>query len=491
MREVDLDPFEHRTISHVLRDQAAHIGDDVWMMFGTEHRTYADVNALVNRYAHGFARDGVGAGDLVAIVMDDCEEYVYVCLALAKLGAIHLTVNTAYKGPYLEHVLGHSEATRVVVDPGYVDRLAAVLPSLPHLRQVLVRGQADLTMPKAQVVPLAMMLSDNIGEPVSPAEPGTVMSVLYTSGTTGRSKGAMMSHSYWCYASRAIYKARDVRPGDVFFCPTPMFHAGVWLYNIYSALLSGLRVGIDDHFSVSNFWERVRLYGATQVQTIGAMHMFIWAQPERADDADNPVRVWVPVPLPIELWEPFKERFGVEHLVFQYGQTEVVPVTIGAVGTTTKPGSCGTALPHLEMKILDEWRSRRDLCPASGPSHDVRGLLQERRGDDGGVAKPLAPHGRLGAGRRGWRALLHRPGAGLPSAPGREHLLVRSRIRSRPTSCDRGCRSACGSIGAHRRRAQGVCDPQERRDHDAQRTLRALHRGTAVLRGPSLPGVPG
>jgi crotonobetaine/carnitine-CoA ligase len=134
-----------------------------------------------------------------------------------------------------------------------------------------------------------------------------------------------------------------------------MFHAGVWLYNIYSALLSGLRVGIDDHFSVSTFWDRVRLYGATQVQTIGAMHMFIWAQPERPDDADNPIRVWVPVPLPIELWEPFKERFGVEHLVFQYGQTEVVPVTVGAVGTTTKPGSCGTALPHLEMKILDEW----------------------------------------------------------------------------------------------------------------------------------------
>jgi crotonobetaine/carnitine-CoA ligase len=367
MREIDLLPSENRTMSHVLRDQAAHIGDDVWMMFGTEHRTFGEVNASVNRYAHGFARDGVGAGDLVAIIMDDCEEYVYVCLALAKLGAMHLTVNTAYKGPYLEHVLGHSGAPRLVVDPSYVERLAAVLPSLPHLRQVLMRGQTEVSLPRVQVAPLAIMLSDDVAEPDSPAEPGTVMSVLYTSGTTGPSKGAMMSHSYWCYASQAIYKARDVRPGDVFFCPTPMFHAGVWLYNIYSALLSGLGVGIDDHFSVSTFWDRVRLYGATQVQTIGAMHMFIWAQPERPDDADNPVRVWVPVPLPTELWEPFKKRFGVDHLVFQYGQTEVVPVTVGAVGTTTKPGSCGTALPHLQMKILDE----RDREQAPGVPGEI------------------------------------------------------------------------------------------------------------------------
>jgi crotonobetaine/carnitine-CoA ligase len=84
------------------------------------------------------------------------------------------------------------------------------------------------------------------------------------------------------------------------------------------------------------------------------MHMFLWAQPERSDDADNTARVWVPVPLPPELWEPFKKRFGIEHLVFNYGQTEVVPVTAGAVGSITRPGSAGTAMPHLDVKILDE-----------------------------------------------------------------------------------------------------------------------------------------
>jgi crotonobetaine/carnitine-CoA ligase len=355
VREIDLREFENRTMPNVLRDQAEHIGDDVWLMFGEVHRTYNEVNECVNRYSHGLRRQGVGLGDIVAILMDDQEDYVLVCLALAKLGAIHLTINTAYKGPYLEHVLGHSQTERLLVEPKYLSRVHALLPNLPKLRQVIVQG-ADTSDPlgNLEVLNLKGLLSDNVGEPSNEVLPSTVMSVLYTSGTTGLSKGAMMSHGYWTYASQALYRIRDARPGDVFFCPTPMFHAGVWLYNIYSALLSGLSVGIDDHFSVTTFWDRVRLYQATHLQTIGAMHMFLWAQPESPDDADNSARVWVPVPLPPELWEPFKKRFGIQHLVFNFGQTEVVPVTSSTVGSITKPGSAGTAMPHLEVKIFDE-----------------------------------------------------------------------------------------------------------------------------------------
>jgi crotonobetaine/carnitine-CoA ligase len=353
VRPIAIEEVHKRTMGNVLREQAHQIGDDVWMMFGDDHYTYSRANELVNAYAGGLRAAGVGYGDVVALFMQDCPEYVFLNLALAKIGAVHVPINTAYKGEFLRHVLGHSRARMLIADGSLSSRLHNA-GKFPQLKRLVTRGRIEGVPPSGITwTMLEELCEQGAGEPAVDVVAKDVMSVLYTSGTTGPSKGAAMSHHYWYLATEAIYRARDVREGDTFYSPTPMFHAGVWLYNIFSALMSGLRVGIDDHFSVKEWWERVELYGATQLQTIGAMHMFIWAQPPREDDADNPGRVWVPVPLPPALWEPFKERFGIEHLVFQYGQTEAVPVTVGAVGQTVKPGSAGRALPHLEVKILD------------------------------------------------------------------------------------------------------------------------------------------
>lgn len=352
MHDADLRRFEQRTIPAVLRSQADAVGDETWLMFGDRHYTFAEVDRLSDGYARGLAERGIGAGDVVAVFMGNCPEFVLGCLALAKLGAVHLPVNTAYKGAYLEHVLGHSGACAVLVDDDLLPRVEDVLDAAPGLGMTFVRG--DATSERLRSEPVSALLDVDGRPPSVDVDPRQPLSVLYTSGTTGRAKGAVMSHHYWCSAVRAICDARDVRPGDTFFSPTPLFHAGVWLYNVYCALLTGLRVGIDERYTASGFWDRVRHYGATQLQSTGAMHMFVWNQPERPDDADNPARVWVPVPLPPELCEPFKARFGIEHLVFQYGQTEVVPVSVGAAGTTTKAGSAGTVLPHFEVQIQDD-----------------------------------------------------------------------------------------------------------------------------------------
>jgi crotonobetaine/carnitine-CoA ligase len=147
--------------------------------------------------------------------------------------------------------------------------------------------------------------------------------------------------------------ARDVRGGDVFYSCTPMFHAGAWLLNVYPSLISGLRLGIDGWFSVGDFWPSVCRYGATQLFTLGAMHMWLWQQPAAEDDRKTSARIWTAVPMPTDLSGPFAERYGLDGICSAYGQTEIMPASIADVRRSWKPGSCGVAQPNLELRAVD------------------------------------------------------------------------------------------------------------------------------------------
>jgi crotonobetaine/carnitine-CoA ligase len=133
-----------------------------------------------------------------------------------------------------------------------------------------------------------------------------------------------------------------------------MFHAGAWLLNVYPSLLYGLPLGIDGRFSVRDYWARVRHYGATQLFTLGAMHMWLWEREQVPEETDNPARIWTAVPLANDLVAPFRDRFGLDGVFSAYGQTEVMPAAIADVRRSWKPGSVGVAQPNLELRVFDE-----------------------------------------------------------------------------------------------------------------------------------------
>jgi len=164
----------------------------------------------------------------------------------------------------------------------------------------------------------------------------------------------MQSNSCWLASVEIINRGRDVREGDAFYCCLPMYNSGGWVLNVYAALQSGLPVGIDPAFSVSTFWDRTRHYNATQVVTLGAMHMFLWQLPPSESDADNPVRSAIFAPLPVELVEPMRVRWGIEYIATGIGQSEMMPYAIMQRGRSYKPGSCGTAREDLEVRLLDD-----------------------------------------------------------------------------------------------------------------------------------------
>lgn len=350
MNVVDLE-FGQRTIGSLLRVQAREVPDAPWLLFGDDVWTFGEADAAVDRYAAGLAGLGVGHGDMVAVMLDNGPDFAFVALALARSGAVMVPVNLALRGRSLRHVLTQARVTTLVAGNVHFERVLEVYDGDFALRLAIVDG----TVPDAPV-PVVDLAEVRAGGRWSDGDVATtdLWCVMYTSGTTGPSKGAAMTHQYWYVAPQSITTDRAIRSDDVFYVCSPMFHAASWLVQILPALLLGLPVGIDEGFSTTAFWDRVRHYGASQILTMAASHLWLWNQPEKPDDADNPARVWAPVPLPAELYEPFMARFGLEHLWFTYGGTEFMSVTRTRVGEPLKPGSSGRPREGIEVMIADD-----------------------------------------------------------------------------------------------------------------------------------------
>jgi crotonobetaine/carnitine-CoA ligase len=285
--------------------------------------------------------------------MENSPDYVLLVLALIRTGALHTPLNTAYRGHYLRGVLETLRPDVLVVDEGLLEGARPALRDA-GLTRVVVAGQSPEPI---EGVPASTVAE--LGDAAGPApdadlSPGDPVSVFLTSGTTGRSKGVVLSHECWYTGIEVTAAGRDVREDDVFYLCTPMFHAAAWTLNLWSSLRSGSAVVIDRWFSVEAFWPTVRRHGVTQVCTLGPMHHWLWNQPRQADDADNPARVWTAVPMPADLWLPFTERFGLQAVVSMYGQTEVMPATMGDARRPAKPGSSGRPQPHVDLRIIDD-----------------------------------------------------------------------------------------------------------------------------------------
>lgn len=347
------DPSEI-VLGRLLERHAESRGDHPLLLWGDSRFSYAQTDEMVNSYATGLRKLGVSKGDSVCIVMRNSPELLFLALAATRLGAIFITANTDYKGEWLVHALKDSRARVLAVDADLMPRVTEV-GAAALFDHVLVLGQAQALLP-ANTVPIESLAAEEPLRPNVVVASTDVAQVWWTSGTTGRSKGVMNSHSSLLHAVTAAADLRGVLEGDVFYACTPMYLGGAWTGGAWISLLTGQTLALDEHFSVSQFWNQVRHYNATQLFTLGAMHMFLWQTPPLEDDADNPARVGLMVPMPYDLVPQFKERFGLTRLVQAYGQSETPSGVFHAAddGRRWKNSSMGVRVPWLETRLLDD-----------------------------------------------------------------------------------------------------------------------------------------
>jgi crotonobetaine/carnitine-CoA ligase len=344
----------HRTVGHAFDRVLDRSPDALAHVDATGRYTFAEAHARALRIAGGLRALGVGRGDAVALLLDNTLDFVHTWLGLSLTGAVEVPVNTAYKGRFLAHVLNDSAAETLVVEEAYLPRLAAVAADLTRLRTVVVRGTG--TLPGFRTVPFGELLIAAAAAP-APVTGRDLVAIMYTSGTTGASKGVLTSHAHaYTYASREDFLPPG--PDDRVLVTLPLFHlAGQWA-GVYGALIHGCRCVVEPGFSVSRFWDTVRAHGITLTSMLGTIAQLLAQAPPRPDDHDNPLRQAGMSPLPGDV-DAFRRRFGVEATT-AYGMSEIGCVILGPPDRI-RPGQAGFARAGYDLRVVDG--QGRDVPP--------------------------------------------------------------------------------------------------------------------------------
>jgi len=353
--------LDNLVLGKVLAERARTHGAETFLKLHDGELTYREVDKAANRVAQGLAAHAVNRGDHVAVMLPNSVELVQVVFALARLGAVAVPINTAYKGSVLQHVLDSSDTTVVVVDGRYAPHLAQVADQLPDLRLAVVHtggSQAgSLEQLGCPAVPFSALLAHGDEAPKVDVAFSDLQAIMYTSGTTGPSKGAMVPHSLALIC--AIDSLRFVSGGSrTIYCPLPLFHAaGLW-DGMMAALVSGASLAIVDRFSASRFWDDVRRFDAQTAMGVFSMIPILLNQPASEADRDNPLDTFYMGKSSLDA--PFFERFGA-HTVETYTSTEAGIATASPYGEW-RTGSMGR--PHaerFEVAVVDE--HDRELGP--------------------------------------------------------------------------------------------------------------------------------
>lgn len=343
---VDVDLSQ--TLGSALERAAAEHPDSAFLRFPREEVTTAQLEERSRRVAGMLRSWGVVPGDRVAIMMGNVPEFVSAWFGIVRLGAIEVPVHNAYQSPQIEHVLAESGATVLFCDALAAERLRPV--SAPRLRIVVVLGTTSLELPGVDVHDHEAAVRGAAPVELPVLRGDDVSCLLYTSGTTGRSKGVVLSHSANLHLARSNIHFMEWGPDDVLYTPFPLFHVSAKFTSVVASLLCGGRLVIDERFSASGFWDTMREHRVTGFNSMGSMLTMLFNQPPRDDDREHLVDRCYGAACPPPLWERFQDRFGVR-ICEHYGMTEIGIATYNRAG---RVGSCGKPAPWFELRIGDD-----------------------------------------------------------------------------------------------------------------------------------------
>lgn len=345
-------PRDGRSVSALLRTQASCRPAYPFLRTPGGTWTFAEVDEWVDRVAVGLATRGVKQGDSVLIMVPNCAEFVVAWFAVNRLGAVQVGVNTAYKGALLEHVVENSGAQTIVVATTLLARFDIGRAPFDQVRRVVGIGTApaDTSLPEADYVDFAD-LADAAEPPQVDGRHSDTAGIVYSSGTTGASKGIVLSNNYfWFHGTRTAVQG-NLQPDDVLYTCLPLFHGNAQGLTVMPALIAGVETYVDSAFTASRFWDRMRASRATRFNYIGGMIPILMSQDPRDDDRDHRVRFALGAAAPRSQLEAFEDRFGV-HLIEVYGQTEngvaLVNPTLGG-----RAGSVGRPLAGFDVELVD------------------------------------------------------------------------------------------------------------------------------------------
>lgn len=349
-------PGPRDTLMHALARAVAADPDAEFANVGGDRVTYGEIDRRANAFARNLAGLGVGKGDTVVSLLDTSMDVLVCWFGINKLGAIWVPINNAYRGEFLRHQICDAGARIAICDPHYLERFVELADALPDVRLVLCRDGGPFPACRIPIQPLDAY-RDGDGSPLPiVVEPADLACLLYTSGTTGVSKGCMISHNYMCMQGRQHIRAVPVTREDVYYTPLPLFHSAA-LNVVLGALINGMRVAIWPRFSLSSFWEDIEASGATNGMFLASIFSLVAHAPDTPamHRCFGKLKMIYGQPITPEVRKIWKERFGVKIVSsWAYGQTEASRLCM-ALPDEEPPEACaGRVSDEFEMMIVDD-----------------------------------------------------------------------------------------------------------------------------------------
>lgn len=350
--------IEEFVFSRFLENRANAAPGAVFFSYQDQTFTLGEFNAQVNQMARCLMAKGVTKGTVVAVIMTTSPEYLCLWFALAKIGAIEVPINSAYKGEILLHQLKTSAASYCAIDSmyfGHVDeviadtnintcfvkapdaaQLGGIYQCFTQLQQAEEQGNLDLDI----------SYRDNCG-------------IIFTSGTTGPSKGVLLSYRYLTAYGVMYADINGFQDDDVLMNFLPFFHLSGKFITI-ATLVCGGKMRLLPKLSISGFLEEVRQQGITHFMGVGGVCNMLLSRPESPEDGDNTIRTIYAVPDPDVAHHKIEQRFKCR-LTTVFGSTEVGLPLFRGLNTGYSANSCGKQSPYYEVKIVDQYDNEMPL----------------------------------------------------------------------------------------------------------------------------------
>lgn len=298
--------FYYELIEH----QAKMVGDKPYILHEDLKISYAEFNRATCRAANGFSNQGAHPGDGVALLMGNCPEYLYLFYGIPRGGFYSVPINVALKGDGLQYILTHSDVEYLVIDDTLYPKFAELESPVGVIKKVFVRRTTAEPLPDG-TFDLEALLDASPEKPEHQVDKDSIAYLLYTSGTTGFPKGVVYRNRSVNIPGFMALAGIAYQPDDILYTTLPLFHANALTLTAGFAMCRGVPMALEKRFSASGFWDSIRRYGGTTFNALGAMVPILMKQPQKPDDADNPVRLVVTSACPANLWEAFEKRFKV------------------------------------------------------------------------------------------------------------------------------------------------------------------------------------
>jgi long-chain acyl-CoA synthetase len=350
------------TLAELVRDVAQRDGAKPALIFADQPISYADLDIRIERAANGLALCGIVPGDRVALLVPNIPEFVIA--SVLRCGGIVVPINVLYKAEEIAYILQDSEAKAFILYAGFAAQAIGGAAKAPSVSHVIVVGDA---------APEGTTSWESLTDASSPerapvrVSPGDIATICYTSGTTGPSKGAMLTHRNFVSNCEQLDRTDRgcAKRSDVLLLVLPLFHIYAMNCAMNAFLRAGATIVLVRRFDPLLVLEQIQKHRCNIFH--GAPPMYIaWVNTPTLGEYDlSSMRVAFSgaAPLPTQVLDRFRTVTGVE-IVEGYGLTEASPVThSNCAVTVTKPGTVGRSLPGVEVRLVDE--EDRDVAPGA------------------------------------------------------------------------------------------------------------------------------